>query len=112
MRSSDVLLHGAVTLLLHVVSDAFAVYASATRTPRHFLRQREPSWLFSGQTTSFSASLETWNEPVRAGLVGIACYQGYGKTRRSVSSEKMTESGHSESQSPTTRLGPIDLVAT
>jgi hypothetical protein len=44
------------------------------RTPMHFFRQREPSWLLSGQTTSLSASAEMWNEPGRAGLGGIALF--------------------------------------
>lgn len=43
------------------------------RTPRHFFRHVEPSVLGSGQITSFSASGDTWKEPVRAGLGGIAC---------------------------------------
>ena len=50
----------------HVEADAGEL------TPRHLLRQLEPSLLVKGQTTSLLAS-ETENEPVNEARGGIVC---------------------------------------
>lgn len=50
-----------------------AIEAKAVElTPRHLLRQLEPSLLVSGHTTSLLAS-ETENEPVNEARGGIVC---------------------------------------
>lgn len=76
VRATDMLLHGAISFFLRsksTVSDVFswswelwASYAGRGRlTPRQRLRQPEPSWLRSGQTTSLVASAREKDE-VRA----------------------------------------------
>lgn len=64
MRSTDMLLHGAISLLLlsRVISSMLAKRRLGSRgrlrlTPRQRLRQLEPSWFSSGQTTSLLASV-------------------------------------------------------
>jgi hypothetical protein len=93
VSASNVLLHRAIPLLLlWVVSDLDMRSESEQITPMHLLRQAEPSWLLRGQITSFSASVETRNEPV-PNLGGIACDEERRKEKSEVAAQtKMTVS--------------------
>jgi hypothetical protein len=79
MCAADVLLHGAVTLLLYSTW-CYSWSASwvgdhsgwkRARTPVQRLRQGEPSWLRSGQTTTLFSS-DSEKEPVREARGGMA----------------------------------------